>query len=84
MWRFVKPVRRQDEVYLVDVLTGKGLAYRNMLKRAQRYPLGEKTVAVVCRRDLVRMKLVRGSAQDLADIERLRSAPHGTPEENLR
>lgn len=81
VWRFVKPVRGQDEVYLVDVLTGKGVAYRNMLKRAERHPLGEKSVAVVSRRDLVRMKRSRSSAQDLADIERLRSGHNGIPED---
>ena len=72
LWRFVKPIAGEDEVFVADILVPKADRHIDMINRAERHPLGDCPVAVIDREDLIEMKQDRGSPQDLADIENLR------------
>ncbi|MBT3380666.1 MAG: hypothetical protein HN742_17865 [Lentisphaerae bacterium] len=71
LWRFLKPVPEPGDAVVVDVLVPKTTRHQEMIERSELYPMGDVRVAVVSRADLIDLKMDRGAAQDVADIENL-------------
>jgi hypothetical protein len=63
----------------VDIIVGRHAWQSSMLARAQRVPLGERTIPVVGVADLILLKLYAGGVQDRWDIAQLLAAS-GSPE----
>lgn len=61
---------------MVDVLLAESKQMQGVLRRAKRVKYADTTVPVVALDDLTKMKRLRGSKQDEADIEQLRQRRH--------
>ena len=73
--RFFKRLPNEDDLMLVDLLLPAASPMQRVLVRAVSVPFGKGLIQVVTARDLVRMKRLRGSSADKADIEFLRKQP---------
>jgi hypothetical protein len=70
--RFFKRQPKEDDLMLVDLLIPTSARMQRVLEEAISVPFAKGSIRVVTARDLVRMKQLRGSAADKADIEFLR------------
>lgn len=70
--RFFKRQPKGDDLMLVDLLIPTSARMQRVLEKAISVPFAKGSIRVVTARDLVRMKQLRGSAADKADIEFLR------------
>ena len=72
--RFMKPSETDPEAYtVIDLLIGDGKEHRAIINRALEDKSAAGKVMIAQKNDLIAMKRVRGSKQDLADIEALSS-----------
>ena len=70
--RFMK-LKNNDEMF-VDILIAKTAIHKKMITNANEIELKETgVVRVVNKQDLIKLKKVRNSMQDVADIERINS-----------
>ena len=62
-----------EEHMMVDVMVGGDQEHKNIVKNAIAEESDFGTVRIASRKDLIKMKRLRNSAQDIADIEALES-----------
>jgi len=70
LYRFVKIKGREH--MLVDVLAGEESRYKKIILKAIKAESKKGPVSIAARKDLIWMKRIRNSAQDKADIRRLK------------
>jgi len=70
--RFFKRSPKEEDLMLVDILNPTSVWMLQVLERAVLVPYGKRSIPVVTANDLVKMKRLRGSTADKADIEFLR------------
>jgi hypothetical protein len=70
--RFFKRLPKEEDLMLVDILIPTSARMLRVLERAVLVPYGKTSIRVVTANDLVKMKRLRGSTADKADIEFLR------------
>ena len=70
--RFFIRLPKQEDLMIVDLLLATSNRMQQVLKGAVTVPFGKGSIRVVTAGDLVRMKRLRGSAIDKADIVFLR------------
>ncbi len=76
MRRFYRREPKEEDLLVVDVLLAESKQMQGVLRRAKRVKYADTTVPVVALDDLTKMKRLRGSKQDEADIEQLRQRRH--------
>lgn len=69
--RFVKTI--ENDYLILDLLAGQDDKFEDFLKNCTKFKWEKGTVAVVNRKDLIRLKKMRNSDQDKVDIKQLQN-----------